>query len=108
MTPEEAALASIHDFCARLLVACGDGADFPSHPNAIVALAARRFAHRAALFLIYGVEDFAAWELHEAVAKVAPILDPTCRFCRVRFAMFTERERDEEVARRARIAALLA
>ena len=65
------------------------------------------FHHRAALALVYDVVDIPAWELHEAVAKIVPFLDPTCHFCRVRFAMFSERERDEEMARQARIAELL-
>lgn len=107
MTPEHEALASIHDFCTRLLVACGDAADHPDHPNAIVATCARKLAHNAVLILVYGVDSIDRWELHEAVAQAHPHLDPSCLYCRIRFSMFSERERDEYMARQERINALL-
>lgn len=109
MTPDQAdALASIHDFCTRLLVACGDAADHPDHPDAIVGTVARRIAHQAVLLVVYGVENMAAWELHEAVARAHPHLDPSCYYCRVRFAMYGEREKEEAMAKAERIQTLLA
>lgn len=108
VTPEEHALASIHDFCVRVLVACGDGADHPDHPDWPVATAARKMAHNAVLIFVYGVDDLAAWELHEAVARAHPHLDPSCRYCRIRFAMYAEREKDEAMAKAERVQTLLA
>lgn len=81
------------------LVASGDAADHPDHPDAVVPYAARKMAHQAVLRFVYEVDTIRGWELHQAVrdclrrAGVPVVMDRTCQFCRVEHAMATADER---------------
>lgn len=110
-TAEDEFLDRIHRFAVQVIVASGDAADHPDHPNAIVPLAARQLAHRAVLRVAYGVESYRDWELHDAVHRALKTTAPVCRYCRIREAMATAaadaQAAREEAERAERVSTLL-